>query len=129
MKRSLHNTSKAAVRLRTAALRWAKLGPSEDDHDRKGAAANAALLRAALAYAAFVEPNRGPLHRQFDELRRDLGLKSPLRVRKTTRRQDGECNFCPNTDQEVFEIGSSTRTLKIRMCRGCCATLLGALKR
>lgn len=46
---------------------------------------------------------------------------SPLQVRRTTRRQDGECNFCPSQDHDVFEIrsGDEHRTLAVRCCRAC----------
>ena len=50
------NRTIEAIKLRTAALKWAlyTLNPN-DQHDRKGVSLNTALLRAAIAYAKVAE--------------------------------------------------------------------------
>lgn len=47
--------------------------------------------------------------------------QSPIQVRKTTRREAGECNFCPSTEHDVFEIRSNNEhaTLAVRCCKAC----------
>ena len=52
--------SRAAVRLRTAAVEFAKLGPPKDVRDSIGLKANTRLLRAALTYAETVKSIKEP---------------------------------------------------------------------
>lgn len=59
--------------------------------------------------------------------RAELG-PTDIEVRKTTRRQDGECSFCPSQDEKVYEIGSAVRALKVRCCTRCMQSLVQQAK-
>jgi hypothetical protein len=52
-----------------------------------------------------------------------------IEVHKTTRQQDGECSFCPSRDAVVYEIGSTSRAIKVRCCTRCLKSIAQHAKR